>query len=57
MLNIYAENNQIVIEDGQEKIEIPYNEDTYNKLQGEITHDEYKGWLIDGIELNKIINQ
>lgn len=57
MLNIYKENDQIIIEDNQEKIEIPYNEDIYDKLQGEITHDEYKGWLIDGVELDKIISQ
>ena len=55
MLNIYTENNQIVLEDGQERIEIPYSEDAWNQLQGEITHDEYKGWMVNGKEVNQII--
>lgn len=55
MLKIYREADNIVIEESAEKILIPYSDAVFNKLQGDITFDESKGYLINGIELCQII--
>jgi hypothetical protein len=55
MLNIYREGDQIIIEDGQERIEKPYSSELIEQLTGEITYNEFKGWMINGKELNEIL--
>ena len=55
-LNIYKEGDTIIIEDDLVNIELPYTDELWRKLDGEKTYDEDSGWLIDGIELNTIID-
>lgn len=56
-LNIYKEGDKIVIEDDLVNVELPYTPELWRKLDGEKTYDEDSGWLIDGIELNTIIEE
>lgn len=54
-LNILKDGDTIIIEDDLVNIELPYTDELWRKLDGEKTYDEDSGWLIDGIELNTII--
>jgi len=54
-LNIYKEGDKIIIEDDPVYIELPYSDELWRKLDGEKIYDEDNGWLIDGIELNIIL--
>lgn len=56
-LNVYKEGDKIVIEDDLTNIELPYTPELWWKLDGEKTYDEDIGWLIDGIELDTIIEE
>ena len=54
-LDIYKEDDTIIIADDLDNIELPYTPELWGKLNGEKTYDEDKGWLIDGIEIENII--
>ncbi len=54
-LNIYKEDDMIVIEDDVVIAELPYTQELWRRLGGEHSYDEEIGWLIDGIELSTII--
>jgi hypothetical protein len=54
-LNIYKEEDIIIIQNDLINIELPYTDELWRKLDGEKTYDEDSGWFIDGIELNTII--
>jgi hypothetical protein len=56
-LNIYKENDMIIIEDDLENIELPYTPELWRRLDGEKIYEEDSGWLIDGIELETIIQE
>jgi hypothetical protein len=54
-LDIYKEDDMIIIANDLDNIELPYSPELWWKLNGEKTYDEDKGWLIDGIEIENII--
>jgi hypothetical protein len=54
-LDIYKEDGTIIIAKDLDNIELPYSPELWGKLNGEKTYDEDKGWLIDGIEIDNII--
>lgn len=54
-MNIYKEGDKIIIEDDLENVELPYSPELWERLNGEKFYDEDSGWLIDGIELESII--
>jgi hypothetical protein len=54
-MRIYKEDDKIIIEDDLKNIELPYTPELWGRLNGEKIYDEDSGWLIDGIELESII--
>ena len=54
-LDIYKEDDTIIIANDLDNIVLPYTQELWGKLNGEKTYDEDKGWLIDGIEIENII--
>jgi hypothetical protein len=54
-LNVYKSGDKIIVEDDEVNIELPFTPELWGTLNGEITYDEDRGWLIDGVELEFII--